>query len=84
MLSKVFYAPGDWLAGRTTVRFRRAVGVWLLIAWIVPGLPLWIIWRYEIWFIGFMSIFALWWTGFSTIGTETPVEIEQEVTEIHN
>lgn len=76
-LSTVFYAPGDWLANRLTVRQRRAVSAWLLIVWLVPGLPIWVVLRSALWFVGFMSLFALWWTGLATVAGETPVEAEK-------
>lgn len=80
MGTKIFYAPGDWLANNTNVRQRRAISAWLLIVWIMPGLPIWIFLKDALWFVGFMSLVALWWTGMTTIGTETPVEIETEET----
>ncbi len=76
-LAAVFYAPGDWLAHALTVRQRRAVSAWLLIVWLVPGLPIWLVLREALWFVGFMSIFALWWTGLATVAGETPAELEE-------
>lgn len=77
-MERVIFGPGDWLVDHTSPRVRRAISVWLFILWLVPGLPIWILLRNSLWFVGFMSIFALWWTGMSTIGTETPVEIHEE------
>jgi len=78
MISRMFYAPGDWLAERSTARQRRALAAWALIIWIFPGLPLWLYFRNTLWFVGFMSIVALWWTGWTTVAAETPVEREEK------
>jgi hypothetical protein len=75
-LARAFYGPPDWLAHKVTARTRRAVGFWLLVLWLGPGLAAWLMLREALWFIGFMSIFAIWWTGWAGVGTETPVEPE--------
>lgn len=84
MLAEIFYYPGDWLASNTDARQRRAAGTWAFIVWIFPGLPIWLYWRDALWFVGFMSLFALWWTGWAGIGTETPVEIEDSDVTVNN
>lgn len=75
-MQRIFYTPGDWLAQRSTARTRRALAAWALIFWLGPGFALWILLLHQLWFVGLMSLVALWWTGWSTIGTETPVEKE--------
>jgi hypothetical protein len=75
-VTRVFYGPGDWLANRTSARTRRACAAWLLILWLGPGTIAWLMLRDVLWFVGLMSLVALWWTGWSTVGTETPVEKE--------
>lgn len=61
---------------RTTALQRRALNFWLFILWLIPGTVIWIILKDALWFVGFMSLYAIWithWTGFSA---ETPVETE--------
>jgi hypothetical protein len=74
---RIFYGPSDWLVAHTDARQRRAIGAWLFIFWVFPGLPIWLIWRNALWLVGFMSLVALWWTGWTGIGAETPVEPER-------
>ena len=76
-MRRVFYGPADWLVARTSARTRRALGFWLLALWLGPGFVLWLMLREALWFVGFMSIFALWWTGLAGLGAETPVEMEE-------
>src|SRR4051812_17240860 len=53
MISRIFYAPGDWLAQRSSARQRRALAAWALIIWLFPGFPLWLYFRDALWFVGF-------------------------------
>jgi hypothetical protein len=72
----LFYGPSDWVVARTTVAQRRAINFWLLLLWIIPGALIWWGVRSALWFVGFMSLYAIWvshWTNFSA---ETPVEEE--------
>jgi hypothetical protein len=78
MFKRIFYGPGDWLATCSTARQRRAAATWVLIFWIFPGLPMWLWLRNAIWFIGLMSIIALWLSAWAMVGTETPVEEEKD------
>ena len=75
-MNRIFYAPGDWLAGRTTTRSRRALAAWILILCIVPGVPAWYLLRDQLWFVGFMSIVALILAMWGVVSAETPVEKE--------
>jgi hypothetical protein len=71
-----FYGPADWVVAKTSVAQRRAVNFWLLVLWIFPGALIWWGVRSALWFVGFMSLYAIWvshWTNFSA---ETPVEEE--------
>lgn len=79
MIKKLFFYPGDKLARYSTARQRRALAAWALIFWLGPGLVLWLFLLNALWFVGLMSLVALWWTGWSTIGTETPVEEQENV-----
>lgn len=75
-LSRAFYGPPDWIALHTTARTRRAINFWLLVLWLGPGLALWIALRNVFWFLGFMSIYAIWAGHLGAASAETPVENE--------
>lgn len=75
-LSRLFFGPSDWIANSTDARQRRAVNFWLLILWIVPGVFIWFALKNEIWFLGFMSIYAIWTGHLGALAAETPVEDE--------
>jgi hypothetical protein len=49
---------------------------WLTIAWFTLGLALWIALRNDLWFVGFMSLYAIWITHLAGWAAETPVEPE--------
>jgi hypothetical protein len=76
MLNRILYGPPDWLVRQTSARTRRAIGFWLLVLWAGPGTAAWLLLRQALWFVGFMSLFALWWTGWAGLAAETPVEQE--------
>lgn len=76
MFERVFYGPPDYFVIKTNARLRRAINFWLLVVWLGPGLAIWIVLRSAVWFIGFMSIYAIWTTHFGTFSAETPVEQE--------
>jgi hypothetical protein len=78
MFSKLFYGPSDRLVYKTSARFRRALNFWLLILWLVPGTVIWFLLKDALWFVGFMSIYALWSTHFGAWSAETPVEPEND------
>jgi len=67
----------ELLVQRTTAKSRRALNFWLFVVWLVPGTAVWIWLRDELWFVGFMSIYAIWVTHWSGFSAETPVEDEQ-------
>lgn len=67
----------------TTAKQRRALNFWLFILWLIPGTIIWLILADALWFVGFMSLYAIWithWTGFSA---ETPVE-QEDVDEVQD
>ena len=66
----------EWLVRRTTARTRRALNFWLFLIWLVPGTAVWIWLRDALWFVGFMSLYAIWITHWSGFSAETPVEEE--------
>jgi hypothetical protein len=76
LLQIVFYGPPEWVVVKTSVAQRRAINFWLMFLWIIPGALIWWAIRSALWFVGFMSLYAIWvshWTNFSA---ETPVEEE--------
>lgn len=78
-------SSGTWLsrlpehfAERTTARQRRALNFWLFVAWLLPGTLVWLWLRDALWFVGFMSLYAIWITHWSGYSAETPAEVEDE------
>jgi hypothetical protein len=51
---------------------------WLTVFWLVPGTILWIVVRDYLWFVGFMSLYAIWVTHLAGWSAETPAEVEEE------
>jgi len=76
MIQRIYYGPSDWLSARTSARSRRAMNFWLLVLWILPGVLVWLILRNALWFVGFMSIYAIWTGHLGALSAETPVEAE--------
>ena len=50
---------GEWVCDHTTSQQRRFVHYWLTIIWFTVGLVVWIILRDALWFVGFMSLYAI-------------------------
>jgi len=71
---------GEWIVHRTNARQRRVMHYWLTILWFTVGLALWIVLRQDLWFVGFMSLYAIWITHLAGWAAETPVEPEDEST----
>jgi hypothetical protein len=68
---------GEWVIERSSAKRRRLFHYWLTIVWITVGLVLWIVLRDELWFVGFMSLYAIWITHLAGWAAETPVETEE-------
>lgn len=79
MWKNIFYNLPDRFVVKTDARFRRAMNFWLLILWLVPGTILWFFLKDALWFVGVMSLYALWATHFGAFSAETPVEHEQDI-----
>ena len=75
------WLTGEWVIERTTARQRRIVHYWLTILWFTAGLVVWIVFRDALWFVGFMSLYAIWITHLAGWAAETPVEEEREPSE---
>jgi hypothetical protein len=69
-------ATGEWVIRRTSARQRRIAHYWLTILWFSLGLGVWIVLRHALWFVGFMSLYAIWVTHLAGWAAETPVEGE--------
>lgn len=69
------------LIDRTNAGQRRVAHYWLTILWLTLGLVLWIVLRNQLWFVGFMSLYAIWITHLAGWAAETPVEEEDDGTE---
>jgi hypothetical protein len=77
VLHTVLVGPPDWLVRHTTVQHRRAINFWLLVVWVVPGVLIWWLVRDDLWFVGFMSLYAIWVSHLTNYSAETPVEEEE-------
>jgi len=69
---------GEWFIDLSTARQRRIIHYWLTIAWLTVGLVLWLVLRQALWFVGFMSLYAIWITHLAGWAAETPVERERD------
>lgn len=69
-------ATGEWVVCCTSARQRRIAHYWLTIVWFTFGLGVWIVLRESLWFVGFMSLYAIWVTHLAGWAAETPVEGE--------
>jgi hypothetical protein len=68
---------GEWVIDRTSAKQRRVIHYWLTVVWTTVGLGLWIVLRDALWFVGFMSLYAIWITHLAGWAAETPVEPEE-------
>lgn len=69
---------GEWVVDKTSAKQRRIAHYWFTILWFTVGLALWIVLRNDLWFVGFMSLYAIWITHLAGWAAETPVENEGE------
>ena len=67
---------GEWVVDLSTARQRRIIHYWLTIAWLTIGLVVWLVLQHALWFVGFMSLYAIWITHMAGWAAETPVENE--------
>ena len=72
------WLTGEWFIEQTSARRRRVLHYWATILWLTVGLVAWIILRNALWFVGFMSLYAIWVTHIAGWAAETPVEAEDE------
>ena len=69
-------SPSEAIIRRSSARLRREVHFWLLVVWLTAGTGVWLWLRDALWFVGFMSIYAIWVTHLTGWAAETPVEEE--------
>jgi hypothetical protein len=67
---------GEWVVDRTSAKQRRVLHYWLTLIWFTIGTAVWIVERDSLWFVGFMSLYAIWITHLAGWAAETPVEKE--------
>jgi len=60
----------------SSARQRRVIHYWLTIVWLTAGFAMWVVLRHALWFVGFMSLYAIWITHLAGWAAETPVEEE--------
>jgi len=72
---------GEWIIDRTSAEQRGVMHYWLTILWFTVGLVLWIVLRHALWFVGFMSLYAIWITHPAGWAAATPVEPEDRPTQ---
>ena len=73
------WVSGEWAIEHTSAQTRRTLHYWMTILWVTVGLVVWIILRNVLWFVGFMSLYAIWVTHLAGWAAETPVEAEEEL-----
>ena len=71
------FLTGEWIVSRTNAQMRRTIHYWLVILWLTAGSVIWLILRDVLWFVGFMSLYAIWITHLTGWAAETPVESEE-------
>ena len=70
------WLTGEWVIDKTSARQRRVIHYWFTIIWLTVGTAMWITLRNDLWFVGFMSLYAIWITHLAGWAAETPVEEE--------
>jgi hypothetical protein len=65
------------LTYQTSAAQRRRIHFWLTVLWVVPGTVVWLLLHDALWFVGFMSLYAIWVTHLAGWSAETPAEIEE-------
>lgn len=70
------WLSGEWAIQKFDAQQRRVLHYQLMLSWIVVGFPVWLVLRDVIWFVGFMSLYAIWITHMTGWAAETPVEEE--------
>lgn len=69
---------GEWVIDKSSAKQRRVIHYWATVLWFTVGFVVWVILRNALWFVGFMSLYAIWVTHLAGWAAETPVESEEE------
>ena len=69
---------GEWVVDKTSAKQRRVIHYWATVLWFTVGFVVWVILRNALWFVGFMSLYAIWVTHLAGWAAETPVESEED------
>ena len=67
---------GEWVVKRSSAKIRRVVHYWLTILWLTVGTVVWYLLSDVLWFVGFMSLYAIWISHLTGWSAETPTEAE--------
>ena len=76
------WVSGEWLVEHTTAQRRRMLHYWFTILWLTVGLVVWLMLSNALWFVGFMSLYAIWVSHIAGWAAETPVQHEDAVEEV--
>jgi len=71
------WISGEWVVDKTSAKQRRTIHYWLTVLWFTAGTVIWIVLRDALWFVGFMSLYAIWISHLAGWSAETPVEGEE-------
>jgi hypothetical protein len=77
-IERIYHDLPDRIVLHSNARQRRAWNFWLTVGWIFPGALIWFVLRNDLWFVGFLSIWALWISHWTAFAAETPFEDEHE------
>ncbi len=72
---------GEWIIDKTNAQQRRIIHYWATITWLTAGSVIWFLLKDALWFVGFMSLYAIWVTHLAGWAAETPVEHEDDAQE---
>jgi hypothetical protein len=72
------WLSGEWAVEYTSARTRRLLHYWLTVLWVLVGTVVRFVLRDALWFVGFMSLYAIWVTHLAGWAAETPVEPEAQ------
>jgi len=72
------WLTGEWFIERTSARRRRVLHYWATVLWLTVGLVAWNHSRDALWFVGLMSLYAIWVTHIARWAAETPVEAKPQ------
>ena len=71
------FLTGEWIVRISSAQQRRTIHYWLTILWLTVGSVAWFLLQDALWFVGFMSLYAIWISHLTGWSAETPVEEEE-------